>query len=240
MQFLPAPSLWAASLLLAPQSTTRNVWGKPSGRSRSCCSWAEQLHCPRCVLEKRPVQPRGCRNCFKQLYCCFFTARRRQFLGFPLLDPCQQITTTLKAFILPFLRGWLLHPKASWLTLATVPRHSKPGRMPPGWKCHKLLFAKGKEQFLYWPHCEMRNVFPTAARAQSRELKTFSLSLPNIFQSLHIKYFQLEKKNQEGVAWRFPTDTEIIAESKPPYSLGATGTTNYSPKIQLRFLSLFI
>lgn len=139
-----------------------------------------------------------------------------------------------------FLRGWLLHPMASWLTLATVPRHSKPGRMPPGWKCHKLLFAKGKEQFLHWPHCEMRNVFPAAARAQSGELTTFSLSPPNTFQSLHTKYFQIEKKNQEGVAWRFPSDTEIIAESKPPYSLGATGTTNYSPKIQLRFLSLFI
>lgn len=93
--------LHPSGLFPAPQATTRDMWGKPSRRSQSCCSWAEKLHFPPCVLGKRPVQPRGCHNCLKQLYCCFFSAGRRQFLCFPLLDSCQHNCTTLRAFILP-------------------------------------------------------------------------------------------------------------------------------------------
>lgn len=46
----------------------------------------------------------------------------------------------------------------------------------------------GKEQFLRWLHCEMQNLFPAAAQAQSGELAAFNLSL-HIFQSLPRKTF---------------------------------------------------
>lgn len=95
--------------------------GKPSERSQRCCSWTEKLHFPPCAVGKRPEQPRGCSNCLKQPYYCFLTAGMRQFLCFPLLGSCQQSSTTLRAFILPLPKGWLLHPMADWLTLAPVP-----------------------------------------------------------------------------------------------------------------------
>lgn len=187
MQLLPVPSLWAASLLPAPQPTEGHV-GEAIRKNQSCCSCAEKLHFPPCVLGKRPVQPRGCSNCLKQLHYCFLTAGRRQFLCFPLLDSCQHSSTTQSIYF-AFTQGMAPTSHGHWLTLATVPRHSKPGRMPPGWQCHRLLFAVGKEQFLHWPCCEMQNLFPAAARAQSGELMMFNLPLRHILQTSHIKTF---------------------------------------------------
>lgn len=81
----------------------------------------------------------------------------------------------------------------------------------------------------------MHNLFCAAARAQSRELKAFNLSLLHTFQSLPRKTFKFEK-DQEAVAPCLPSATQIIEESKPLTLLEATGTINYPPRIQLRFL----
>lgn len=88
---------------------------------------------------------------------------------------------------------------------------------------------------LQWERSEMHNLFCAAARAQSRELKAFNLSLLHTFQSLPRKTFKFEK-DQEAVAPCLPSATQIIEESKPLTLLEATGTINYPPRIQLRFL----
>lgn len=105
----------------------------------------------------------------------------------PGLQPAELCHT--QSISAAFSQGMAPTPHGQLAPTGPVPRHSKPGRVPPGWQCHKLLFAVGKEQFVPWPGCEMQNLFPAAAGARRGELMTFNLSHPHTLQTFHIKTF---------------------------------------------------
>lgn len=186
MQFLPAPSLW--SLPSSPGHHKGRV-GEAIKKKPELLQLGRKAAFSTLCARKEASAAQGLPQLLEAtlllLSLCWKEAI--PLLSPPGLMPAQLYHT--QSIYFAFTQGWLLHFVASWLTLANVPRHSRSGRMPPGWKCHKPLFAVGKEQFLPWPACEMQNPFPAAARARRREPMTFNLSLPRILQTFHIKTF---------------------------------------------------